>query len=53
VPLVEYLKTSCQVEVISFGRSASAKLKEVADNFIDMDDEPRKYLIGNRSSRKK
>lgn len=53
VPLVEYLKTSCQVEVISFGRSSSAKLKEVADDFIDMDDDPRKYLIGHRTSRKK
>lgn len=53
VPLVEYLKTSCQVEVISFGRSSSAKLKEVADDFIDMDEEPRKYLIGHRAPRKK
>lgn len=53
VPLVEYLKTSCQVEVISFGRSSSAMLKEVADDFIDMDDEPRKYLINHRAPRKK
>ncbi len=30
VPLVEYLKMNgCQVEVITFGRSASARLKEV------------------------
>ena len=49
VPLAEYLKmhSGCQVEVISFGRSSSAKLREVADDFIDMDEDPKKYLIAN------
>lgn len=46
VPLVEYLKISAQVEVISFGKSTSAKLKEVVDDFVDLDQNPRKYLIG-------
>ncbi len=48
VPLVEYLKTTggCQVEVISFGRSSSGRLKEVADDFIDMDEDPKKYTLG-------
>ncbi len=48
VPLVEYLKTNegCQVEVVSFGQSSSAKLKESADEFIDLAQNPRKYLIG-------
>ncbi len=48
VPLVEYLQTNegCQVEVISFGKSTSSKLKEAADDFIDMCDNPKKYLIG-------
>ncbi|MFA5841506.1 MAG: NYN domain-containing protein [Candidatus Paceibacterota bacterium] len=51
VPLVEYLKLSgCQVEVISFGQSTSLKLKEAADEFIDLSADPRKYLIGTRSS---
>lgn len=45
VPLVEYLKTMTQVEVIAFGKSTSAKLKEVADNFIDLCDDPQKYLL--------
>jgi uncharacterized LabA/DUF88 family protein len=47
IPLVEYLQTNegCQVEVISFGKSSSAKLKEAADDFIDMCDNPKKYLI--------
>ncbi len=50
VPLVEYLKENegCQVEVVSFGRSSSQKLKEVADQFIDLDENPKKYLIGQR-----
>jgi uncharacterized LabA/DUF88 family protein len=47
VPLVEYLQMNegCQVEVISFGKSSSSKLKEVADDFIDMCENPKKYLI--------
>ncbi len=50
VPLVRYLQNSfgCQVEVISFGRSSSSKLKEAADEFIDMSAAPRNYLIGYR-----
>jgi uncharacterized LabA/DUF88 family protein len=50
VPLVEYLKVhGCQVEVMSFGKSSSAKLIEVADDFIDLDLNPQKYLIGFRN----
>lgn len=48
IPLVEYLKLNhgCQVEVISFGKSSSSRLREVCDDFIDMCDEPKKYLLG-------
>lgn len=46
VPLVEYLQTMTQVEIISFGKSTSAKLRETADDFIDLSENPRKYLIG-------
>lgn len=46
VPLVEYLKNQGRrVEVIAFGRSTSAKLKESADEFIDMDENTKKFLI--------
>ncbi len=47
IPLVEYLQTNegCQVEVVSFGKSSSGKLKEAADDFLDMCDNPKKYLI--------
>lgn len=46
VPLVEYLKWGLgrEVEVAAFGRSASAKLKEKADFFIDLGEKPRVIL---------
>src|SRR3989344_2594454 len=53
IPLVEYLKMQgCQVEVISFGRSSSSKLREATDDFIDMCDDPKKYLIGYKATRR-
>lgn len=50
VPLVEFLQTNagCQVEVVSFGRSTSGKLKEATDHFLDLDDDPKRYLINYR-----
>ncbi len=52
VPLVEYLKNQgCQVEVASFGKSTSARLIEAADDFIDLDQNPRKYLLGGSRTR--
>ena len=52
VPLVEYLRVhgGCQVEIVSFGRSTSGRLKEVADHFLDLDEDPRRYLMNYRSS---
>jgi len=51
VPLVEYLKvhSGCQVEVVSFGRSTSGRLKEAADHFLDLDLDPKRYLINYRA----
>lgn len=48
IPLVEFLRNSfgCQVEVVSFGKSTSTKLKEVTDGFFDLCENPRKYLLG-------
>src|SRR3989338_7667462 len=50
VPLAEYLRFTkgCQVEVIAFGKSASGQLREVADDFIDICDNPKNYLINYR-----
>ena len=46
IPLVEYLKNQGKrVEVMAFGRSASSHLKEEADEFIDLEEFPEKYLL--------
>jgi len=52
VPLVEYLKYTygVQVEVIAFGKSSSGQLREAVDDFIDICEDPRNYLIGGRGS---
>ena len=43
VPLVNYLQWGLGkgVEVAAFGKTSSARLKEAADNFIDLDNAPR------------
>jgi len=48
VPLCDYLKYhhGAQVEVATFGQSASAALKEAADDFLDLSLAPKKYLLG-------
>lgn len=50
IPMVEYLQihSGIQVEVVTFGKSASMKLKEVANDFTDLSENPKKYLIGMR-----
>ena len=53
IPLVEYLQkhSGIQVEVISFGKSTSMKLKEAADDFFDLSANPNKYLIRGSNRR--
>lgn len=53
VPLVEYLKANkgCKVEVIAFGKTASAKLIEAADEFTDLEGAVDKFLISSRRQR--
>ncbi len=46
IPLVEYLKNQGKrVEVMAFGRSASSKLQEAADEFINLEDKAEGYLL--------
>ena len=47
IPLVEYLRVNkgLKVEVISFERSTSSKLKEAVDVFTDLGSDPKKFLI--------
>src|SRR3989344_483082 len=50
IPLVEHLQSlGCQVEAASFGKSTSMKLKEAVDELIDLDENPRKYLMGGNN----
>jgi uncharacterized LabA/DUF88 family protein len=53
VPLVQYLQINMgtQVEVVAFGKSSSTKLREAADDFFDLSDDPGKYLIGFKEKR--
>jgi uncharacterized LabA/DUF88 family protein len=53
VPLVEYLQNThgCQVEVVAFGKSSSARLLEAADDFLDLDQNPKKYLLSGDEGR--
>lgn len=55
VPLIEYLDMNegCQVEVISFGKSSSAKLKEAAHAFTDMCDDPKRFTIQSRGGERR
>jgi uncharacterized LabA/DUF88 family protein len=46
ITLVEYLKNmGKRIEVMAFGRSTSGKLKEIADEFIDLDEGVEKFLL--------
>lgn len=52
IPCVEYVKSlGAQVEAITFGRSASSGLREVVDDFIDLDEDPATFLLGYRRPR--
>lgn len=52
-PLVRYLQINMgtQVEVVAFGKSASSKLREAADDFFDLSIDPSRYLIGYKEKR--
>jgi len=46
IALVEYLKNQGKrVEIIAFGKSSSSRLREVCDEFIDLEKAPKKYLL--------
>jgi len=52
IPLVEYLKNQGKrVEVIAFGKTTSSKLKETADEFIDLDKGSTKYLLKDKNGK--
>ncbi len=52
-PLVTYLKENkgCLVEAVAFKRTASRQLVEAVDDFVNLEDNARQYLIGGRISK--
>ena len=54
VPLVEHLQKAqgCRVEAMTFGKSASSKLKESVDMFTDLDKTSARYLIRRQFNKK-
>lgn len=52
--LADYLKNQgVKIEIIAFGRTCSNKLKEKADEFIDLDSDLKKFLIKKLTYNKK
>tara|TARA_Y100000310_G_scaffold339280_1_gene431516 strand:+ start:24496 stop:25029 length:534 start_codon:yes stop_codon:yes gene_type:complete len=54
IPLVRHLKHArgCRVEVVSFQRSTSSKLIEEVDDFFNLDETPRKFLMGSAGAKR-
>jgi uncharacterized LabA/DUF88 family protein len=51
-PLLEYLQMTGQLtETVAFGKSTSSKIKELTDHFIDLDEDPRRFLMAIKGSR--
>lgn len=52
ISLVEYLKNQGKrVEVVAFGKTTSSKLKEIADEFIDLDQDTNKFLLSDKKEK--
>src|SRR3989338_2283239 len=52
IPLLEYLQILGQkVELVSFGKRTSGKMRELVDQHLDLDTDPRKYLMPIRNRR--
>ena len=47
VPLVNHLRHAlgCRIEIIAFGKSGSALLKQESDSFLDLDSDYKRFLI--------
>ncbi len=49
IPMVTYLRENkgCQVEVLAFGKTTSGRLIEAVDDFIDLGQDTKRYLISS------
>lgn len=53
IPLLEYLHIlGVRVELVSFGKSTSSKMRELVDNYLDLDLDTRRYLMPIRKSKR-
>ena len=53
IPLLEYLQVLGQrVELVSFGKSTSSKMRELVDSYVDLDSDTRKYLMPIRRGKR-
>lgn len=52
-PLVKYLQENkgCQVEVLAFGKTTSSRLIEAVDDFTDLGQDTRRFLISGESKK--
>ena len=52
IPLAQYLRENrgCLVEVAAFSETTSGKLRELADDFIDLSADPERFLMGWRGA---
>ena len=50
IPLVDYLQKSSgkQVEVVAFAETTSSRLIDAADDFVNLSEQPEKFLIGEK-----
>jgi uncharacterized LabA/DUF88 family protein len=55
IPLLEYLQIQgVRVELVSFGKSTSSKMRnEIVDAYLDLDLDPRKYLMPIRGNHRR
>ncbi len=53
LPLLEYLQVNkgCMTEVMAFGKTTSTRLIEGADDFTDLGEDPKRYLLGGNKKK--
>jgi hypothetical protein len=44
--LISSVRGRASLDLVSFGKSSSSKLKESVDDFFDLCENPRRYIIG-------
>jgi uncharacterized LabA/DUF88 family protein len=51
-PLIQYLQENkgCQVEILSFAETTSAKLLDIVDDYINLSDDKKKFLMNYKNN---